>query len=34
MMHRRKVMKTIRICSMAAIMMAELSDCEGKPGGS
>ena len=34
MMHMRKVMKTIGICSMAAIMMAGLSDCGGKTGGA
>lgn len=33
MMHMRKVMKTIGICSMAAIMMAGLSGCGGKTGG-
>lgn len=32
MMHMRKVMKTIGICSMAAIMMAGLSGCGGKTG--
>ena len=34
MMHKRKVMKTIGICSMAAIMMAGLSGCGGKTGGA
>ncbi len=34
MMHMRKVMKTIGICSMAAIMMAGLSGCGGKTGGA
>lgn len=34
MMHMRKVMKTISICSMAAIMMAGLSGCGGKAGGA
>lgn len=34
MMHMRKVMKTIGICSMAAIMMAGISGCEGKTGGA
>ena len=34
MIHMRKVMKTIGICSMAAIMMAELSGCGGKTGGA
>lgn len=34
MMHMRKVMKTIGICSMAAIMMAGLSACGGKTGGA
>mgnify|MGYP002729386317 FL=1 len=34
MMHMRKVMKTIGICSMAAIMMAGLSGCGGKAGGA
>lgn len=34
MMHMRKVMKTIGICSMAAIMMAGLSGCGGKMGGA
>lgn len=34
MMHMRKVMKTIGICSMAAIMMAGLSGCSGKAGGA
>ena len=34
MMHMRKVMKTIGICSMAAIMMAGLSGCGGKIGGA
>lgn len=33
MMHMRKVMKTIGICSMAAIMMAGLSGCGDKTGG-
>ena len=33
MMHMRKVMKTIGICSMAAIMKAGLSGCGGKTGG-
>lgn len=33
MMHMRKVMKTIGICSMAAIMMAGISGCGGKTGG-
>lgn len=32
MMHMRKVMKTIGICFMAAIMMADLSGCGGKTG--
>lgn len=32
MMHMRKVMKTIGICSMAAIMMAGISGCGGKTG--
>ena len=34
MMTMRKVMKTIGICSMAAIMMAGLSGCGGKTGGA
>ena len=34
MMHMRKVMKTIGICSIAAIMMAGLSGCGGKTGGA
>lgn len=34
MMHMRKVMKTIGICSMAAIMMAGVSGCGGKTGGA
>ena len=34
MMHMRKVMKTIGICSMAAITMAGLSGCGGKAGGA
>lgn len=34
MMHMRKVMKTIGICSMAAIVMAGLSGCGGKTGGA
>ena len=34
MMHIRKVMKTIGICSMAAIMMAGISGCGGKTGGA
>ncbi len=34
MMHVRKVMKTIGICSMAAIMMAGISGCGGKTGGA
>lgn len=34
MMHMRKVMKTIGICSMAAIMMAGLYGCGGKTGGA
>lgn len=34
MMHMRKVMKTIGICSMAAIMVAGLSGCGGKTGGA
>lgn len=34
MMHMRKVMKTIGICSMAAIMMAGISSCGGKTGGA
>lgn len=34
MMHMRKVMKTIGIYSMAAIMMAGLSGCGGKTGGA
>lgn len=34
MMHMRKVMKTIGICSMAVIMMAGLSGCGGKTGGA
>lgn len=34
MMHMRKVMKTIGICSMATIMMAGLSGCGGKTGGA
>lgn len=34
MMHMRKVMKMIGICSMAAIMMAGLSGCGGKTGGA
>lgn len=34
MMHMRKVMKTIGVCSMAAIMMAGLSGCGGKTGGA
>ena len=34
MMHMRKVMKTIGICSMAAIMMAGFSGCGGKAGGA
>lgn len=34
MMHMRKVMKTIGICSMAAIMMAGLSGCGGKTDGA
>lgn len=34
MMHMRKVMKTIGICSMAVIMMAGLSGCGGKIGGA
>ncbi len=34
MMHMRKVMKTVGICSMAAIMMAGLSGCGGKTGGA
>lgn len=34
MMHMRKVMKTIGICSMAAIMMAGISGCGGKTGGT
>ena len=34
MMHIRKVMKTIGICSMAAIMMAGFSGCGGKTGGA
>lgn len=34
MMHMRKVMKTIGICSMATIMMAGISGCGGKTGGA
>lgn len=34
MMHMRKVMKTIGICSMAAIVMAGISGCGGKTGGA
>lgn len=34
MMHMRKVMKTIGICSTAAIMMAGISGCGGKTGGA
>lgn len=34
MMHMRKVVKTIGICSMAAIMMAGISGCGGKTGGA
>lgn len=34
MMHMRKVMKTIGICSVAAIMMAGISGCGGKTGGA
>lgn len=34
MIHMRKVMKTIGICSMAAIMMAGISGCGGKTGGA
>ena len=34
MMHMRKVMKTIGICSMAAIMVAGISGCGGKTGGA
>lgn len=34
MMHMRKVMKTIGICSMTAIMMAGISGCGGKTGGA
>lgn len=34
MMHMRKVMKTIGICSMAAIMIAGISGCGGKTGGA
>ena len=34
MMHMRKVMKTIGICSMAAIMMEGFSGCGGKTGGA
>lgn len=34
MMHMRKVMKTIGICSMAAIMMTGISGCGGKTGGA
>ena len=34
MMHMRKVIKTIGICSMAAIMMAGISGCGGKAGGA
>ena len=34
MMHMRKVMTTIGICSMAAIMMAGISGCGGKTGGA
>lgn len=34
MMHMKKVMKTIGICSMAAIMMAGLSGCGSKTGGA
>lgn len=34
MMYMRKVMKTIGICSMAAIMMAGLSGCGSKTGGA
>ncbi len=34
MMHMRKLMKTIGICSMAAIMMAGISGCGGKTGGA
>lgn len=34
MMHMRKVMKTIGICSMAAIMMAGISGCGGKTSGA
>lgn len=34
MMHMRKVMKTIGIFSMAAIMMAGISGCGGKTGGA
>lgn len=34
MMPMRKVMKTIGICSMAAIMMAGISGCGGKTGGA
>lgn len=34
MMHMRKVMKTIGICSMAAILMAGISGCGGKTGGA
>lgn len=34
MMHMRKVMKTIGICSMAAVMMAGISGCGGKTGGA
>ena len=34
MMHMRKVMKTIGICSMAVIMMAGVSGCGSKTGGA
>ena len=34
MMHMRKVMKTIGICSMAVIMMVGISGCGGKTGGA
>lgn len=34
MMHMRKIMKTIGICSMAAIMMAGFSGCGSKTGGA
>lgn len=34
MMHMRKVMKTIGICSIPAIMMAGISGCGGKTGGA